>query len=609
MRPLHPRHRAARRRRGSLLVWTAFIAMAVLATTLVSVSMSGSASRLANANARRVTAEQVAVATAEEAASQIRQALMIDGDVPAAGELELSTGLGTYTIEAVGPTSTSVAESGLTSMDQLFRIEAFGVHEGTRARTRRLVVGRQVPIFQYALIHEHDLIFWNPAPLEIDGPVHTNENLYILSRRDLTFNTNVVRAVDKIELRAPFNDWYGAWEDWWHRQAVNPRIRQWVADPFDSSEPEVYSVLETRDALADDGIDSESGLDSNFTAGHDANSDGDFDDMSDLPPYAVEALDRFGPPDGYTDGEGVTLATEEHGDHRVVLPPLESFEMYVGGDELVWDDGEDAYVPAPPGVEGTHALGPMYAKAGLAIIATKTQKFVAYADGVDVTEELEDAIDQGKLFDARQAEGTGTRIRNLTIDLEELAETGFWPDNGLLYLAGEDSGEGTSLRGFQLSNGATLASDLTVVTPDALYIHGDYNTEESKSAAVMADAINLLSNAWDGKKNPSKLPRAESTTYRTAMILGDTEARADYQNGGAVNLARYHEDWRGETATIEGSIVCLGWSRKATSPWKLGGDYYHAPSRVWKFDRNFTDPALLPPFTPTFVEVVDAAIW
>jgi len=54
---------------------------------------------------------------------------------------------------------------------------------------------------------------------------------------------------------------------------------------------------------------------------------------------------------------------------------------------------------------------------------------------------------------------------------------------------------------------ATLADRLTVVSPNPVYIWGDFNVNDKKPAAVICDAINLLSNRWDDSKTDGHLPR------------------------------------------------------------------------------------------------------
>ncbi|MBI1379785.1 MAG: hypothetical protein GC161_01710 [Planctomycetaceae bacterium] len=595
-------------RRGTLLVWAAFASMAIFAACLVSVSVATSTKRVAEAKLGRANAQRLASAAALDATEVLRQTLAQETAVPPNGELTLTSGVGRWTIQAMGGETEAMDASGLSSYDQLFTIESFGTHERYTARERRMVVGKRVPLFQFALVHEHDLTFFNPAPLRINGPVHTNGNLNILTRRDLVFDTNHIRVAGQLRLRAPWDDWYEGSKGWWEDQSVDPDVRRWVKSPFDAGEPSKYESLLTKNSLATIGSKTNSGADSDFV-GYDANGDGDFDDLLDLPPYAALALARFGPPDGYKGGTGHTLLSQEHGDNAVLLPPLESFDMYVAGDDYVFDKKTGTYTPVAAGT-GTHTKSTFHKDADLSIISKPNGTYVAYdREGKDVTGKVKSAVVSSTLYDARQAGGSGTAVQNTKIDLTKLKDSGYFPKNGLLYVAGEGAGTGTDVKGFQLTAGAELAGPLTVVSPDTVYIHGDFNTKSKKPAAVMADAVGLLSNAWDGKKKAGKLPLAKDTTYNVALVLGDSEPGPGNMNGGAVNLARYHEDWRGETARIVGSIVCPGWSRKATGKFVLGSDHYHAPNREWVFDQDFTKSAQLPPYTPSYVLLAEAAVW
>ncbi len=608
MKLLTPTRAAKSARRGTLLVWAAFASMAVFAACLISVSVATSTKRVAEGKLRRSTAQRIATSAAMEASELLRQALLAEVTPPTTGELTLTTGTATWAITALGAPELVSDGSGLSGFDQLFTIEAFGTHNGTTARERRMMVGRRVPLFQFALVHEHDLNFFNPAPLRINGPVHTNGDLHILSRRDLVFDTNHVRVAGKVHLRAPYDDWYGGNKAWWEGASVDPEIRRWVEHPFDAGEPVKFSELSTKNSLGKLGATTASGMDSDFK-GFDSNGDGDFDDLLDILPYSAEVLERFGPPSGYENGTGHTLSSQEHGDNSVTLPALDSFEMYVPGTDYTWDEKSASYVPAKPG-EGTHSKGNYYSQAGLSIISQTDGTYRAYdSAGKDVTAKVATAVTSGSIYDARQAAGSKDYLQNTVIDLETLGKAGLFPKNGLLYVAGMGAGTGTDVKGFQLTKGSELNAPLTVVSPDSVYIHGDFNTVKQKSAAVMADAVGLLSKAWNGKKAPGKLPTAKDTTYNVALVLGDSEPGPKNMNGGAVNLARYHEDWRGFEAKIVGSIVCPGWSRKATGKFVLGSDHYHAPNRTWVFDERFTDPNTLPPFTPSYVSLLEAAVW
>ena len=170
-------------------------------------------------------------------------------------------------------------------------------------------------------------------------------------------------------------------------------------------------------------------------------------------------------------------------------------------------------------------------------------------------------------------------------------------------------GEGTDAKGVQLVNGAELGSNLTVVTDGAAYVQGDYNTVSKKNAAVMADAVNLLSNAWDGSKVAGTLPIADDTTFNTAIVTGNYVTEGAVYNGGLENLPRFHEAWSNKDCNINGSFVNSWESEFATGLWKYGSDRYKAPRRNWAYDTRFNSVANLPPFTPMAVTAKDVVSW
>jgi hypothetical protein len=145
---------------------------------------------------------------------------------------------------------------------------------------------------------------------------------------------------------------------------------------------------------------------------------------------------------------------------------------------------------------------------------------------------------------------------------------------------------------------------VTVVSEDPVYIKGDFNTVNKKGAAVICDAVNLLSNAWnDSKTAASGLPTASNTTYNLAFVTGNVptpDGGGDY-SGGFENLPRFHENWSGKTASIVGSFIKIFESQFARSPWVYGGNVYQAPIRNWTYDTALNDMANLPPFTPSAV--------
>ena len=178
--------------------------------------------------------------------------------------------------------------------------------------------------------------------------------------------------------------------------------------------------------------------------------------------------------------------------------------------------------------------------------------------------------------------------------------------------------------GVRVHNGAELASStpgapeiqgLTVVTNQAVYIQGDYNSDSDnwKPAAFLADSLNILSNNWvDTKSGPtSPIDRVAWDTTVKAGFLAGTDSTGDVElsplsggdktiyNGGLENYPRLHENWDTKTLTYRGSFISLGVPRHVDGDWD--DDVYKPPVRAWSYETRFSDAANLPPLSPRFV--------
>jgi hypothetical protein len=191
------------------------------------------------------------------------------------------------------------------------------------------------------------------------------------------------------------------------------------------------------------------------------------------------------------------------------------------------------------------------------------------------------------------------------------------------------SGSPGRMPGVRLVNGAQLPylgspDGLTVVTPQPLYVLGNYNIQTNDSgansfgtnntaytvpAALMADAITILSSNWNdtqtaykrGGSLTSRTPAA--TTINAACLEGIVESTTvgsqQYYSGGLENFLRLEENWSTSIPlTYNGSIVVMFPSIYATNFWQVPGAYYNPPSRNWSFDLLYTNSARLPPLTP-----------
>jgi len=187
--------------------------------------------------------------------------------------------------------------------------------------------------------------------------------------------------------------------------------------------------------------------------------------------------------------------------------------------------------------------------------------------------------------------------------------------NGLIY-ASQSGGNESYQPGIRLTNGSEIkrSGGLTVVTDKPLYIQGDYNSTDKKPAAIISDAVNILSNDWNDENSHSSLGSraASDTVINTAFIAGIDTTSIGHYNGGLENYPRLHEDWQpGGTQKeleIKGSFLAFWNSQVATGSWGYGDPQYKAPRRSWSYDSSFLSGSM-PPFTPFVVDVKKGAWW
>ena len=186
----------------------------------------------------------------------------------------------------------------------------------------------------------------------------------------------------------------------------------------------------------------------------------------------------------------------------------------------------------------------------------------------------------------------------------------------------------TQLPAVRLVNGQQLPpAGLTVATPQPLYVKGNYNITTNGTtfattlgsttngatvpAALMGDAVTILSSNWNDSLYTSSYPEASrtpvSTTINAATLEGIvpsvTVNGTQQYSGGVENFLRLLENWSGSTTlTYNGSIVVMFPSQYATNYWN--GNYYGVPDRQWGFDVTFTQAGKLPPLTPQAKKIV-----
>jgi hypothetical protein len=224
------------------------------------------------------------------------------------------------------------------------------------------------------------------------------------------------------------------------------------------------------------------------------------------------------------------------------------------------------------------------------------------------------------------------------------------------------NGQAGNLPPLARANCTATTGGFTVAAENPVYILGDYNanangtggftdtaTQCHVSAAVIGDAVTMLSNNWiPGVQNlplpsiptpasgpsyysaggvqigsgdnisflnpitPGNKP-ATTSWYRFADMSGKNNSfplptyspapRADFgTDGGTHNFLRMLENWSGQTLNYRGSMASFYTSVQATGVYKYDV-VYGAPTRAFNFDTDFQTLSLLPPSTPRFTDV------
>lgn len=228
------------------------------------------------------------------------------------------------------------------------------------------------------------------------------------------------------------------------------------------------------------------------------------------------------------------------------------------------------------------------------------------------------------ITDNREGNTTGNgSIRLATVDVSMLTTAvnngtfgSVW--NGIVYIVdtSADPNGVTAKRAIRLKNGGSLPSGgMTIASGNPVYVQGDFNTGSSnpvtpgvpplvqplsntgiptsptvtgytrQPAAIIADAVNVLSNSWLDSRSGTA-PTASPTTVNAGFISGNVPSGGGYYSGGVENFPRFLEDWSNKVFTYYGSMIQLYQSKQAIGRWGAA-NVYSPPNRAWYFDTNF----------------------
>lgn len=223
--------------------------------------------------------------------------------------------------------------------------------------------------------------------------------------------------------------------------------------------------------------------------------------------------------------------------------------------------------------------------------ATGTGNYTSYASYLICVKKLGE-LHQVFTYDYRERKP----VDAVSFDIHDLNDSQLWPPNGIVYITRTGTNPNT-LYAVMIINATELHDNLTIVSDRPVYIVGNFNTINKKRAAIIADAVTIISNpactTWTADTTLTLRPAASNITVNACIMTGNrpttnTTTPKRY-SGGLWNLVRLLEDWtnggaNNRSLTINGSMACFWRSQVATSVYRFppGVGFLAAVDSVYK---------------------------
>lgn len=423
------------------------------------------------------------------------------------------------------------------------------------AKVRRVFQKEQLSPWNFAIFYVDPLEIQPGAPMTVTGWVHTNSNLYT-GHNLLTFESKVTYATDWVVGFMPGDS----------RAVGGSGTETPTAPSYPNTLPPAFDVAHQ--------------------------------------PFGLDATRIFSSSDTNPNNDSY---------HELIEPPTAGFTDPLAGKRYYDQAGVKILIDSSNNVvikdQSDNILTASSTGSGAAIYST-------FASAITTNQNIQD-----------NREGASVRLATLDMGAvsAKIRDGTLAPFNNIIYISDTSASQtgASPKRGIRLKNGAIMPdTGITVASQNPVYIQGDYNTGGSNPpsnsgdysqpqvsgytrapCAVIADAVNLLSNAWNDSNASSSLSsrNASNTTVNTAIVSGVVPSVNNYYSGGAENFPRFLENWSGKTLTYYGSMVELYQSRQSIGRWG-SGNVYNPPNRQWFFDPNlqvYTPPGSLPVFSYT----------
>jgi hypothetical protein len=493
---------------------------------------------------------------------------MVDLDANGNALQETSWGSGSYTAlpsgspppPAFGPNTWQYSYFYLAAVD--VSVPALGTNSGTvTAKVRRVFEKKFDNPWTYAMFYVNDLELHPSYPLTINGPLHTNAGLYI--------GTSNFTATDRVGYSGDYVNGYSPNDTSTHAGGVS-------APTFPSNLPPSQAAAYLPFGWS---------VDLNAT---DTNTNNDsYHDIIERPASGTDALSNI----RYYSQPGYRIVI--NADTTVTVQRIDSS----GAVTTLNGSAYNTWVANNGQGNSTTILQqnqPLYdTREGGAVKVTNldVSKLVSNYSGMTGWTGLVYLADVGATtYNADGTVKTAGTAASVTI-------------NGATY--------STTKRAFRLLNGHALPSaGLTIVSENPVYIQGNYNTGSTssaavpsnngtytdpdasgytrKAAAVVADAVTVLSGGWTDSNSVAAISSrvaTANTTVNAALVAGNVPSNGGYYSGGGENFIRYLEDWSSKTFCYYGSMVQLYASNQAIGHWTGNGSVYFSPQTSrWYYD-------------------------
>ncbi len=441
---------------------------------------------------------------------------------------------------------------------------------------------RVVPMYQFAAFYNKDLEITPIANMVIGGPIHSNGNLYLNTSATLTINGQITTVGDIYRGRKAANDCYTGTIRVAH-EMPSGTLDPSILTSFAVNSQYSCATGNTRKFLGNNSFSPWNGMIHQHVGDLDVPNITEFDpvagaefwDLSDL--RLVLRVNASGTPITTNSPTGIEARTQAGTVQTAITQKINRMVT-------------------------TTCAGPAAAPFNGRPIGTSNTMYNEIDGGL--IRMLE--VDMGSLLKCLHDEGL--------VALNDTTNKGL-----VFHLTVEGPSSGVINRyGVRIRNGATLAATgapaiegLTIVSDQAMYIYGNYNSVNKKPAALISDSLNVISSAWVDGYSPTNYTNriAVNTTVNAAVVAGTittggAEGVAGHNlspnSAGVNNFARLHENWTGKTLTILGSFVSLSTPRYSNGSIVSGG-HFAPPTRNFDFDLDYNNPINLPPVSISFV--------